>query len=58
MLGRLMPIFEGKAAIVPRPKRPKLIKPEEWPLMLRPVAEVIRLEKRYRGEPEHEIAVA
>jgi hypothetical protein len=39
-----MPIFEGKAAIVPRPEPPWLIEPEEQPVMMLPVAEVTMLE--------------
>ncbi len=53
-----MPISEGKVPVVPRPKRARLTEPEERPLMLMPVAEVIRLEKRLVPEPEQKGAVA
>jgi hypothetical protein len=53
-----MPIFEGKAAIVPRPEPPWLVKPEEQPLVTMPVAEVTMLEMRHMAEPQHEIPVA
>jgi hypothetical protein len=49
-----MPIFKGKAAIVPRPEVP-LVEPEEQPVMV-PVAEVMMLEMRHMAEPEHEVA--
>ena len=51
------PIFEGKAAIVPRPEPPWLIEPEEQPAMMVPGAEVTMFERRMT-EPEHEVAVA
>ena len=41
-----MPIFKGKAAIVPRPELPGLVEPEEQPVMMVPVAEVMMLEMR------------
>ena len=52
-----MPIFEGKAAIVPRPELPWLVEPEEQPVMT-PVAEMTMLEMRRMTEPEDEVAVA
>jgi hypothetical protein len=53
-----MPIFKGKAAIVPRPELPWLVEPEEQPLMMVPVAEMRTLEARHMAEPEHEVAIA
>jgi hypothetical protein len=53
-----MLIFEGKAAIVPRPELPWLVEPEEQPVMMVPVAELMMLEMRHMAEPEHEVAVA
>jgi hypothetical protein len=53
-----VPISEGKVPIVPRPKRPGLIEPEERTPVLIPVAEVIGLEKRDMTEPEERLAVA
>jgi hypothetical protein len=55
---KFMPIFEGKAAIVPRPELPSLVEPEEQPVMMVPVAEVMMLEPRRMAEPEHDVAVA
>jgi hypothetical protein len=52
------PIFEGKAAFVPRPEPPWLVEPEEQTGMIVPVTEVTMLEMRHMAEPEHEIAVA
>jgi hypothetical protein len=54
----LMPIFEGKAAIGPRPELPWQVQPEEERVMMALVAEVMVLEMRHIAEPEHEIAVA
>jgi hypothetical protein len=51
------PIFEGNAAIVPRPEPPWLIEPEEQRGMMVPVAEVTMFE-RHMTEPEHEVAIA
>jgi hypothetical protein len=53
-----MPIFEGKAAIVPRPEPLWLVELEEQPAMIVPMAEVMMLEMRQMAEPEHEFAVA
>jgi hypothetical protein len=52
-----MPIFEGKAAIVPRPELPWLVEPEEQPVMMVFVSEVTMLEMRHMTEPEQEVAV-
>jgi hypothetical protein len=52
-----MPIFKGKAAIVPRPEPPGLIEPEEQTGVKVPGAEVTMFERRMT-EPEHEVAVA
>jgi hypothetical protein len=51
-----MPIFEGRATIVPRPEPPWLIEPEEQTGMMVPVTEVTMFESH--TEPEHEVAVA
>ena len=53
-----MPIFKGRATIVPRPEPPWLVKPEEQPVMMVPLAEVTMLETRHMIEPEHEVAIA
>jgi hypothetical protein len=55
---KAMPIFEGKAAIMPWPELPWLVEPEEHPVMMVLVAEVTMLEMRHMAEPEHEIPVA
>jgi hypothetical protein len=55
---KAMPIFEGKAAIVPRPEPPWLVKSEEQPVMMVPVAEVTMVEMRHMTEPEDEVAIA
>jgi hypothetical protein len=54
----LMPIFEVKAAIGPRPELPWQVQPEEERVMMALVAEVTVLEMRHIAEPEHEVAVA
>ena len=51
------PIFEGKAATVPRPELPWLVEPEEQTAVMVPVAEVTMFE-RHMTEPEHDVAVA
>lgn len=53
-----MPIFKGKAAIVPRPELPWLVQPEEQPVMMAASAEVMMLKMWHMAEPEHEVAVA
>ena len=53
-----MPIFKGKAAIVPRPEVPWLVEPEEQTAMRVPVAEMMMLQMRHMTELEHEVAVA
>jgi hypothetical protein len=55
---RATPIFEGRATIVPRREPPWLVEPEDQPVMMVPVAEVMMLETRHMTEPEHDIAVA
>jgi hypothetical protein len=50
-------IFEGEAAIVPRPERPCRLEPEEQIAKLTRVAEMTVLE-RHVAEPEHDVAVA
>jgi hypothetical protein len=55
---KAMPIFEGKAAIMPWPELPWLVEPEEHPVMMVLVAEVTMLEMRHMADPQHEIPVA
>jgi hypothetical protein len=55
---KAMPIFEGKAAIVPTPEPPWLVEAEVEPIMMIPAAEVAMLEMRHMTEPEHDVAVA
>src|SRR5688572_1726880 len=51
------PIFEGKAAMVRRPELPSLFEPEEEPLMMVLMAEMMMLQMRHMTESEHQIAV-
>ena len=50
-------IFQGKAAIVPRPELPWRLEPEGQTAMMMRVAEVTVLERHVTG-PEHEFTVA
>jgi hypothetical protein len=52
------PIFDGDAAIVPRPEPPWLIEPEEQTGMVVPVAEVTMPETRHMTKTEPEVAMA
>jgi hypothetical protein len=58
-IDRNQPVHQAQreATIVPRPELPWLAEPEEQPVMMGPVAEVMMLEMRHMAEPEHEVAI-